>query len=133
MTRQHKALLEAVQAWLDHANEDLDMARRALQPPTRVKGACGHAHLAVEMALKGYLTWLGVERPERSHDLVELGEEAEANGAGGLAVEDLRLMNRFAPPLRYPDKPTPSAEDALAAVRLAERLVTDLRNRMDLP
>ena len=130
MTKPPKAVAQAVAAWLEHADDNLDMARRALRKPPRVKSACGHAHLAVELALKGYLVLLGVSQPRYTHDLVALVEEAQELGKRELPVEDFRLMNRFGPPLRYPDKPAPSTENALAAARLAERLVGEIRALM---
>ena len=132
MTEPRDQRLPSVRRWLEHADEDLDVAGRALQPPTLAKSACGSAHLAVEKALKGYLIWLGLRRVPRTHNLAELVVEAQKIGAGDLPGDDLRLLNRYSPTLRYPDRAAPSHEEAHAAVRSAEQVVQTLRALMDM-
>ncbi len=59
-------------SWFDKADQDLEMARRALGPPSPLPSmACYHAQQCAEKYLKGYLTARSV--PFRFvHDLIYL-------------------------------------------------------------
>ena len=113
------------QAWFAKADEDLEIARRALGPDRPLPAiACYHAQQCAEKYLKGYLVAHDV--PFRLvHDLgylIGLCTEVEP------ALADLRpaavTLNPYVATARYPSEAAqePSIEAAEQAIRLAEQI-----------
>ena len=113
------------QAWFAKADEDLEIARRALGPDRPLPAmACYHAQQCAEKYLKGYLVAHGV--PFRLvHDLPYL-----IRLCAGLnpAFADLRsaaeILNEYLAITRYPTEGAqePDIEAAREAIRLAEAI-----------
>lgn len=120
-----KALPE--QAWFEKAEQDLEMARRALGPGNPIPGmACHHAHQCAEKYLKGYL--VAQSTPFRFvHDLVYLTQLCMTREP---AFEDLmsvaEILGEYGTTIRYPagGSEEPDLEAAREAVRLAETVAT---------
>lgn len=66
---------QAANGWLSRAKEFLDSARSDLEE-RRYTISCFLSHQAIELSLKGLLRWEGAERPEPTHQLVTLWEDA---------------------------------------------------------
>ena len=71
---------QAANGWLSRAQEFLDSARSDLEE-RRYTISCFLSHQAVELSLKGLLRWEGTERPEPTHQLVTLWEDAIAKSS----------------------------------------------------
>jgi HEPN domain-containing protein len=120
----------SVQAWLEYAEADLDVARRSLQPPARLGLACNLAQQAAEKALKAYLVSLGVPRVPRTHDLELLAERIVEAGGEAPEAEAAAVLTDYAVEARYPESPAPAPEEADYALVLAERVVSFVRGRV---
>ena len=112
-------------AWFAKADDDLEIARRALQPDRPLPAiACFHAQQCAEKYLKGYLVAHDV--PFRFvHDLAYLTRLCTGLDA---AFEDLRpaakFLNAYIATARYPSEaaPEPDIEAARAAIRRAQQI-----------
>lgn len=112
-------------AWFEKADQDLEMARRALGPGNPLPGmACYHAHQCAEKYLKGYLVAHSV--PFRYvHDLVYLAQLCVVSEP---TFEDLmsaaEILGEYGTTVRYPmgRSGDPDLEAAREAVRLAEEV-----------
>ena len=113
------------QAWFAKADEDLEIARRALGPDRPLPAmACYHAQQCAERYLKGYLVAHGA--PFRLvHDLsylIRLCTDLKP------AFADLRsaaeILNEYLAITRYPTEGShePDIEDAKQAIGLAEHI-----------
>ena len=113
------------QAWFAKADEDLEIARRALRPDQPLPAmACYHAQQCAEKYLKGYLVAHGI--PFRLvHDLGYL-----ISLCTGLdpTFADLRpaaiSLNPYVATARYPSEAAqePDIDAAEKAIRVAERI-----------
>ena len=113
------------QAWFAKADEDLEIARRALGPDQPLPAmTCYHAQQCAEKYLKGYL--VAHDIPFRLvHDLPYL-----IRLCAGLnpAFADLRsaadILNEYLAITRYPTEGShePDIEDAKQAIGLAEHI-----------
>ena len=113
------------QDWFAKADEDMEMARRALGPDRPIPAmACYHAQQCAEKYLKGYLVANGV--PFRLvHDLAYLiglctglkPDFADLRSAAEVLTEYLAIT-------RYPTEGSqePDIEEAQEAIRLAEQI-----------
>ncbi len=116
MSRLHDEAAESAAEWLAHADRDLSMAERGLEPPPIADLVCYHAEQAAEKALKAYLVWLSEERIPRIHELDELAALIVARGGTPPPEALLAPLQPYATDIRYPGGPavTPAmAEDAL--------------------
>ena len=111
--------------WFAKADEDLEMASRALGPDQPLPAmACFHAQQCAEKYLKGYLVAHDV--PFRLvHDLAYLTRLCTGLDA---AFEDLiptaKILNAYIATARYPTEPAqePDIEEAREAIRLANEM-----------
>ena len=113
------------QAWFAKADEDLEMARRALGPDHALPAmACYHAQQCAEKYLKGYLVAHGV--PFRLvHDLGYLvGLCAGINPAFTNLRPAAITLNPFVATARYPSEAAqePDIEAAEKAIAVAEQI-----------
>lgn len=113
--------------WLEFAEEDLKMAELAFGEGLWNQ-ACFHCQQCAEKALKAILCRHGHSIP-RTHKLADL---VFLIGEGALLdlADDLRSMDRFYIPTRYPDAVPgslpgglPCRKDAEEALSLASRLI----------
>ena len=120
------------QAWFSKADEDLELARRALGPDRPLPAmACFHAQQCAEKYLKGYL--VVHEVPFRLvHDLpylIRLGTGLNP------ALADLRpaaeILNEYSSITRYPTEGAhdPDIEAADQAITLAEQIAAAVSRR----
>ena len=117
-------------AWFEKADQDLEMARRALGPKTPLPGmACYHAQQCAEKYLKGYLIARSVSF-RYVHDLVYLTQLCTAQEP---AFEELmsatEILGEYGVTMRYPMEGSeePDIEAARDAIKLAEQVVTLVR------
>ena len=115
--------------WLDFAIDDLDSSGIMLREG-KYNNVCYFSHQAVEKALKGYLENNNIV-PPRIHDLIELLNQCKnINPDFAQFIQQVRLMNQFYIPTRYPVAPagslpngTPDRTIAIKASSNAERIV----------
>ena len=117
-------------AWFEKADQDLEMARRALGPEKPLPGmACYHAQQCAEKYLKGYLIAQSISF-RFVHDLVYLTQLCAAQE---LVFEELmsaaEILGEYGVTMRYPmeDSEEPDIESAREAIELAEQVVALVR------
>lgn len=106
---------EAVR-WLEFARGDLRMAELALADGLWGQ-ACFHAQQSAEKALKGLLVRKGAI-PPRTHKLADLLHLLGGDNFPELS-DDIRALDRFCLPTRYPDTLPDSALPGEAEAREA--------------
>lgn len=115
--------------WLQYAWEDLAMAElveASTQLAPRI--ACFQSQQAVEKAIKGALTFLGIAFP-RTHDIETLFELMPNDWQIRSAFPDLPELSQWAIEARYPgDWPDATPEDAREAVKLARAVVESIEH-----
>jgi HEPN domain-containing protein len=115
--------------WLRAAEEDLDMAERALSgDDLLIRPALFHCEQAAEKALKSVLAGAGISIP-RTHDLVFLLDRiAEMRPDLERLRNDLDVLQAYAIQPRYPgDVVEYTGEEALAALERARQVVARVR------
>ncbi len=117
-------------AWFERADQDLEMARRALGPEKPLPGmACYHAQQCAEKYLKGYLIAQSISF-RFVHDLVYLTQLCAARE---LVFEELmsaaEILGEYGVTMRYPmeDSEEPDIEAAREAIELAEQVIALVR------
>lgn len=118
---------ERAERWLTFAREDLRMAELAMAEALWNQ-VCFHVQQCVEKILKAWLADSG-ETPPRTHriiDLVELLGDARLVGL----IDDVRALDRFYIPTRYPDalpgalpEGLPGENEAREALDLARQVM----------
>jgi HEPN domain-containing protein len=121
--------LELAQRWLGRADHDIITAQQTLlllDGPTDTP--CFHAQQAIEKALKALLTANQIAFP-RTHDLLRVLDLTLALMPDlDLYREQFADMETYAVDMRYPDLGfDPSREEALAALSLAQEVVSKIR------
>lgn len=126
---------KATAAWLGEAQEELEVARILLEH-AKHRGACLHSQQCVEKGLKALILERG-KRPPRTHDIVELLNQAAAEGCVvGLSMEDAIFLGSVYRG-RYPTEEgllphgEPTREDADRAVVAADRTMQSVRKILD--
>jgi len=120
---------DAVQTWLEYADEDLDCAHSALQQARpSLRGAAFHSQQAAEKFVKCFLVRHQVEF-DRTHDIGKLLEDVRLVSddlAGSLQLAS--QLTQFAVAGRYPGGTRPaSTEAAEPPIGTAERVWTLVR------
>ena len=107
------------QAWVNKAESDWEMAKRALRGKRRLPdAACYHAQQCAEKYFKAILTSRQLEFP-RIHDLDSLNQLClQAGILTGFERDDLDLLTAYAVQVRYPGE-EPDETDARRAVEIA--------------
>ena len=118
------------QNWFEKADQDLEIARRALEPGKPLPGiARYHAQQCAEKYLKGYLTANSVSF-RFVHDLVYLTQLCAARES---AFEELmsaaEILSEYGVRVRYPMEVSdePDKEAAKEAIGLAEQIAALVR------
>lgn len=118
---------KATQRWLEDAREELEAAL-ILQEHRKYRGSCYHAQQCAEKALKALLLEKG-ERPQRTHDIVQLLNRTRALGWDpDLEMEEAVFLNSIYKG-RYPaeegllPKGDPGVDDARRAVDSAKKIL----------
>lgn len=119
--------------WFAKADQDLEMARRALDPKGPLPAmACYHAQQAAEKSLKGYLVARQVQF-RFVHDLVYLVQLCvEQDPSFRELLPAGEILGEYATRVRYPleTKSEPDEEKAREALRLAEQVMGFTRPRV---
>lgn len=122
------------QAWLSKARLDLRGAAidLAAEPPL-TGDALFHAQQACEKALKAFLAWHD-EPFGKTHDLAVLGAQcARIDPRLTGMLSEVAVLTQYAWRFRYPgDAAEPSRSESDRGVRLAERVVATVRERLGL-
>lgn len=123
------------QPWFDKAQNDLEMARRALMPSKPLPDmACYHAQQCAEKYLKGYLVWRQVEF-RWVHDLIYLMQLCQAQDSSfNILLDAADVLNSYATEVRYPvetEAIQPDQTGAEEAIRLAEQIVDFIKDKVD--
>jgi HEPN domain-containing protein len=119
--------------WVRKAEDDIEGARdlAARKPPLRDL-VCFHCQQAAEKYLKAFLQEAGVPVP-RTHDLDRLLNLVVAHDSTLQRLErGLNSLSRYAVDYLYPILRT-RARQMQSALRLAERVRKELRQRLRLP
>ena len=121
------------QDWFEKAEQNLEMARRAMLPGNPIpEMACYHAQQCAEKHLKGFL----VSRSHSFnfvHDLFYLTQECAQRQP---AFRELELaaetLGRYGAAVRYPleNFVDPDEEEAWEAIRLAEKVATFVKSQL---
>ena len=111
--------------WFEKADQDLEMARRALGPGQPLpEMACYHAQQCAEKYLKGYLIAHSV--PFRFvHDLIYLTQLCIAHDPTfEKLMQAVEILAEYGTTMRYPMEGSvePDIEAAREAIRLAEQI-----------
>ena len=126
--------------WTDYASEDRRMAELALQEGIWNQ-VCFHAQQCVEKLLKATLAEQGTTIPQ-VHRLVDLLGRVNPTTATALTphASDIRSLDRFYIPTRYPDAlpgalPTglPGEQDATMALATATTIVAIIDQILNPP
>jgi HEPN domain-containing protein len=118
---------DALQAWIEKAEEDFVLARSALRRKKPLTyGACFHAQQCAEKYLKALLVARGQTFP-KTHDLVLLSDLCAQTGLlVGVPTKQLNTLSDQAVRVRYPGAaPTPA--EAREAVETAKTVRTFAR------
>ncbi len=118
---------KATFSWMQDAKEELDAARILLDHG-KYRGACYHSQQCVEKGLKALILERG-ERPERSHDIIQLlNRVKELDWQVDLDLDEAIFLNSIYKG-RYPTEEgllphgEPSNDEASEAVRSADKLM----------
>src|SRR5947209_20119088 len=119
--------------WVLKAEEDMEAARSlAGLPKPKRDAACFHCQQAAEKYLKALLQELGLAVP-RTHDLEDLLDLLLPRDATLKPLRrGLASLTRYAVEYRYPGLRARTRE-MQSALRNAERVRGELRNRLGLP
>uniref|UniRef100_A0A7C4Q4K3 HEPN domain-containing protein n=1 Tax=Bellilinea caldifistulae TaxID=360411 RepID=A0A7C4Q4K3_9CHLR len=120
------------QGWVNKAESDWEMAKRALRGKRRLPdAACYHAQHCAEKFFKAILTSRHFEFP-RSHDLDSLNQLClQASILTGFERDDLDLLTAYDVQVRYPGE-EPDEADARRAVEIARSVRTFARRWLGL-
>lgn len=112
--------------WLEFAVDDIDSAEIMLRE-RKYNNVCYFSHQAVEKALKGFLEYNGLN-PPRIHDLIELLKSCQkVNADFERYLVQVRILNQFYIPTRYPVAPAGSLPNRMPGEDLARRALEHAR------
>lgn len=103
MSVRNKDFLQKVSQWIEHADEDLRLARHAL----RLKSGCPyrliayHAQQCAEKYLKAYLVFHRIDFPY-THDISRLLELCAEHAGWPETLQDAKRLTSFSITTRYP-------------------------------
>ncbi|MCY3903280.1 MAG: HEPN domain-containing protein [Caldilineaceae bacterium] len=121
------------QDWIDKADDDLEVARRALGPPSPLPWvACFHAQQCAEKFLKGFLVSQDLEFL-RVHDLVYLVQRCnEVESSFDQLMTTARILMRYSAAIRYPvdSFDEPDEGEAAMAIELATQVAEFVRQQL---
>ena len=119
--------------WFEKADQDLEMARRALAPEQPLPAmACYHAQQCAEKYFKGFLKNRSV-RFRFVHDLIYLTQLCrEQDSAFEILMPAAEILGEHGTWSRYPmeNEEEPDEQMARDAIRLAEKVVAFVADRV---
>jgi HEPN domain-containing protein len=113
--------------WLRFASEDLRMAEMAWSEAIHNQ-VCFHAQQCAEKALKALMAFRG-QLPPRTHKLADLLSLLKPDPLPDLS-DDIRLLDRFYIPTRYPDSLPGTLLEGLPNQAEAEEALTVARQTL---
>ena len=119
---------ESARRWLAFADEDLQMAELAFGN-SLWNQVCFHSHQCAEKSLKALVAERGGS-PPRTHRLTDLLTVLEATAFDELA-DELRSLEGFYIPTRYPDALPGTLLEALPGEQEAQEALTAARSVSD--
>ena len=124
MRRPEAEVARKVRQWLDHAEEDLKLARHGFSlgsaPPFRL--IAYHAQQCAEKHLKAYLVFHGIDFPY-THNLARLLELCAEESSWGEQLPEAEELTPYAITTRYPGEDEEvSEQEARRAVEIADRV-----------
>ncbi|MHB9037491.1 MAG: HEPN domain-containing protein [Armatimonadota bacterium] len=135
MSEFNRDVIEKVRQWADYADEDLRLAKHALQ----IEEGCPcrliayHAQQCVEKYLKAFLVMRGVDFPY-THNTGRLLELCVEQGVSADEIGDADELTPYAVTTRYPGEDEEvSRDEAVQAVRTAERVREVMRGELPVP
>jgi HEPN domain-containing protein len=129
MLADNLALLAAVGAWVEKAENDLAAAAIMLSAGRRapLDAICFHAQQCVEKYLKALLTWRELPFP-RTHDITALVARLPQTSRPDFSPTQIDLLTRYATVTRYPGDYEPiTLTETRRAVTLARRVRRQVR------
>ena len=119
--------------WFEKAEQDLEMAHRALDGGTPLPAmACYHCQQCAEKYLKGYLVYVSKSfRPV--HDLFYLTQQcAESNPAFEEIASTAQKLMRYGGGIRYPRQgfEDPDEDEGRRAIKLAESVASFVKQNL---
>ena len=121
------------QDWFKKAEQDLEMARRAMLPGNPIpEMACYYARQCAERHLKGFLVSTS-RRFNMVHDLFYLTQEcAQSQPAFSQLKLAAETLGRYGAGVRYPleNFVDPDEQEAREAIALAEEVATFVKNQL---
>jgi HEPN domain-containing protein len=127
---------EEVSKWIAFANEDLTMAKFALEAKI-YNQVCFHCQQCIEKTIKGFITYQGKVHPQ-THRLVDLLSFISPSPFDDLRSEII-IIGRFYTPVRYPDvlpgalpEGLPGEKDAKEAIEVAKLVLEKAKEEMKI-
>jgi HEPN domain-containing protein len=118
--------------WVRHAHEDLEAGRLLLREETgSPRQSAWFAQQAAEKALKALLIAEQRSFPY-THDLEHLTDLLSEEGYARYGDLDVEPLSTYAVDTRYPGMPKADAEDARAALQVAEQIVEAVLDDLDV-
>jgi len=117
--------------WIRHAREDLQAGRRLLEEGTGVpRQSAWFSQQAAEKALKALLIAEQRSFPY-THDLERLTALLSEEGHPRYKELEVEQLSAHAVDTRYPGMPVADAEDAHAAIQVADQIVKAVLDDLD--
>jgi HEPN domain-containing protein len=122
--------VEEFEDWLQRAESNLEIARRARGEKVFLEDLCFEAQQAAEKALKALLIYLSGDYP-RVHSFTLLLERLEQHAAVPEPIREVVELSDYAVQIRYPGDYYPvSKEEYERAMELAERVLQWVRSQI---
>lgn len=120
-----------VRQWVDHAEEDIRLARHGFKLATAApyKLIAFHAQQCAEKYLKAFLVFKKVEIPY-THNISLLLELCSPFGDWMQTLDEAKSLTFYAVTARYPGKERVSKKAAEQAVEVADRVRKTVRTRL---
>jgi HEPN domain-containing protein len=123
--------VEEFEDWLQRAESNLEIARRARGEKVFLEDLCFEAQQAAEKALKALLIYLSGDYP-RVHAFTLLLERLEEHVAVPEPIREVLELTDYAVQIRYPGDYYPvSVEEYERALELAERVLSWVRSQTE--
>jgi HEPN domain-containing protein len=116
--------IDVIREWFRFALNDLIVAKNCLTlKPQQIEIACYHCQQSAEKALKGCFLWIYKTEPPKVHNLVYLCQQcAKQDEYFKRILTDCSDLTTYAAVPRYPSELALDEEEAIAAVKTAQKI-----------
>jgi HEPN domain-containing protein len=123
MTGKKSAVVKKAKEWLQHADEDLRLAKHAfkLKTSTPFKLIAYHAQQCAEKCRKAYLVYHEIDFPF-THNISALLELCPVSEDWVAGLEKANILSAYAITARYPGTYEVTKRDAVKSIELAEQV-----------